>query len=93
MSTTPTHSYPPINEFNERKQEKENVHVRSGLEEYERSAEGRPPWMLTTTEAKLLGIAGIGFFLDGEFRASIKVINFSTCRFLIWRDIYIPCIA
>ncbi|KAL5525465.1 hypothetical protein ACEPAG_6801 [Sanghuangporus baumii] len=39
-------------------------HVRSGLEEYERSAEGRPPWMLTLPEIKLLGIAGVGFFLD-----------------------------
>ena len=40
-------------------------HVRSGLEEYERSAEGRPPWILTLPELKLLGIAGVGFFLDG----------------------------
>ncbi|KAI5117664.1 hypothetical protein M0805_009697 [Coniferiporia weirii] len=39
-------------------------HVRSGLEEFERSGEGRPAWVLTTTELKLLGIAGVGFFLD-----------------------------
>ncbi|KAL5526257.1 hypothetical protein ACEPAF_7980 [Sanghuangporus sanghuang] len=39
-------------------------HVRSGLEEYERNAEERPPWMLTLPEIKLLGIAGVGFFLD-----------------------------
>jgi MFS transporter, PHS family, inorganic phosphate transporter len=38
---------------------------RSRLEEYERSAEGRPPFVLTRTEIKLLGIAGVGFFLDG----------------------------
>ena len=42
-----------------------NRHVRSGLEDYERSGEGRPPWMLTVAEMKLLGIAGVGFFLDG----------------------------
>lgn len=41
------------------------VHVRAGLEEFERSGEGRPPWILTHTELKLLGIAGVGFFLDG----------------------------
>ncbi|KAH8101357.1 phosphate transporter [Phellopilus nigrolimitatus] len=48
----------------ERGEEPEHTHVRSGLEEYERSGEGRPPWMLTATELKLLGIAGVGFFLD-----------------------------
>lgn len=37
---------------------------RSGLSAYERSGEGRPPWILTRTELKLLGIAGVGFFLD-----------------------------
>ncbi|KII90528.1 hypothetical protein PLICRDRAFT_536373 [Plicaturopsis crispa FD-325 SS-3] len=37
---------------------------RSTLEEYERSGEGRPPFVLTFTEVKLLGIAGVGFFLD-----------------------------
>ena len=46
---------------------KDASHVRSGLEEYERSAEGRPVWLLTTTEMKLLGIAGVGFFLDGAY--------------------------
>ena len=39
--------------------------VRSGLEEYERSGEHKPAFMLTRTEMKLLGIAGVGFFLDG----------------------------
>ncbi|KIY66028.1 MFS general substrate transporter [Cylindrobasidium torrendii FP15055 ss-10] len=35
---------------------------KSALEEYEQS--GRPVWILTKTELKLLGIAGVGFFLD-----------------------------
>ncbi|KAK7451004.1 hypothetical protein VKT23_012681 [Stygiomarasmius scandens] len=34
------------------------------LEEYESSSSTRPPWLLTMTEVKLLGIAGVGFFLD-----------------------------
>lgn len=37
---------------------------RTALEEYEQSGEGRPPFILTYTEIKLLGIAGVGFFLD-----------------------------
>ncbi|KAF9045115.1 phosphate transporter [Panaeolus papilionaceus] len=36
---------------------------RSNLEEFERN-DGRPAFVLTTTELKLLGIAGVGFFLD-----------------------------
>jgi PHS family inorganic phosphate transporter-like MFS transporter len=36
----------------------------SDLEEYERSGDGRPTWLLTRPELKLLGIAGVGFFLD-----------------------------
>ena len=60
-----TTTYPPSKTG---ETEPEHNHVRSGLEEYERSLEGRPPWMLTTTELKLLGIAGVGFFLDGEPR-------------------------
>ena len=43
----------------------DRTHVRSGLEEVER--DDRPPWLLTRTELKLLGIAGVGFFLDGAF--------------------------
>ncbi|KAI0322068.1 major facilitator superfamily domain-containing protein [Amylostereum chailletii] len=39
---------------------------KSSLEEYERDGEDRPPFVLTYTEVKLLGIAGVGFFLDGE---------------------------
>ncbi|KAF5311208.1 hypothetical protein D9611_013007 [Ephemerocybe angulata] len=37
--------------------------TRSRLEEVERESSG-PAWMLTGSEAKLLGIAGVGFFLD-----------------------------
>ncbi|KAG6853429.1 hypothetical protein C0991_004429 [Blastosporella zonata] len=36
---------------------------RSDLAEYEHS-EGRPAFVLTTSEVKLLGIAGVGFFID-----------------------------
>ncbi|KAI0088458.1 MFS general substrate transporter [Irpex rosettiformis] len=38
-------------------------HHHSNLEEYEELT-GRPPFVLTYTEIKLLGIAGVGFFLD-----------------------------
>lgn len=34
------------------------------LVDFERS-DGRPVFFLTMPEAKLLGIAGVGFFLDG----------------------------
>ncbi|KAF5390089.1 hypothetical protein D9757_003737 [Collybiopsis confluens] len=34
------------------------------LEDFEHSSSGRPPFILTMTEVKLLGIAGVGFFLD-----------------------------
>ncbi|KDR70726.1 hypothetical protein GALMADRAFT_127617 [Galerina marginata CBS 339.88] len=36
---------------------------RAALEEFERN-DGRPAFVLTMTEVKLLGIAGVGFFLD-----------------------------
>ncbi|EPQ54923.1 inorganic phosphate transporter [Gloeophyllum trabeum ATCC 11539] len=42
----------------------DNSQYRSGLEEYERSGEDRPPFYLTYAEVKLLGITGVGFFLD-----------------------------
>lgn len=45
---------------------------RTGLEEYERSGVDKPPFILTRAELKLLGIAGVGFFLDGAS---------SPCRF------------
>lgn len=38
---------------------------RAPLGEYELADTGRPPYLLTMTEFKLLGIAGVGFFLDG----------------------------
>ncbi|KAF8837549.1 MFS general substrate transporter [Paxillus ammoniavirescens] len=37
---------------------------RSELQAYERDAGDRPPFVLTYPEIKLLGIAGVGFFLD-----------------------------
>ncbi|OBZ70548.1 putative metabolite transporter C2H8.02 [Grifola frondosa] len=37
---------------------------RSGLEEYEREGDARLPFLLSYREVKLLGIAGVGFFLD-----------------------------
>ncbi|KAG2139628.1 major facilitator superfamily domain-containing protein [Suillus bovinus] len=37
---------------------------RTALEEFEQSDKGRPPFILTYAEVKLLGIAGVGFFLD-----------------------------
>lgn len=41
----------------------------AGLEECEQ--DNRPPFVLNRTEIRLLGIAGIGFFLDGEQRLFI----------------------
>ncbi|KAJ7218853.1 major facilitator superfamily domain-containing protein [Mycena rebaudengoi] len=41
-----------------------SVHARAPLEEYERGGDDRPPFILTYTEVKLLGIAVVGFFLD-----------------------------
>lgn len=38
--------------------------LRSGLEAVERDREDKPPFYLTKTELKLLGISGVGFFLD-----------------------------
>lgn len=37
----------------------EDTRQKSALEEYEQSGEGRPPFILTYTEVKLLGIAGV----------------------------------
>ncbi|KAG9223511.1 hypothetical protein CCMSSC00406_0007003 [Pleurotus cornucopiae] len=37
---------------------------KASLEEFERSSDRRPAFILTRTEVKLLGIAGVGFFLD-----------------------------
>ncbi|KAI0369643.1 MFS general substrate transporter [Pilatotrama ljubarskyi] len=37
---------------------------KSNLEEYERESGGRYPFLLSYRELKLLGIAGVGFFLD-----------------------------
>lgn len=37
---------------------------RSKLEEFERDDDGRPPFILTWTEVKLLGIAGVSISFD-----------------------------
>ncbi|KAI3603323.1 inorganic phosphate transporter [Moniliophthora roreri] len=52
-------STPPPTRAHERKH-----HGRETLEEYERSNSTRPAFLLTWTEIKLLGIAGVGFLLD-----------------------------
>ena len=51
--------------------------VRGGLEEFERSGQDKPPFFLTMLEVKLLGIAGVGFFLDGASFVSAHV----SCEF------------
>ncbi|KAF8518837.1 MFS inorganic phosphate transporter [Hysterangium stoloniferum] len=38
--------------------------ISGGLEASERDREDKPPYYLTSTEVKLLGISGVGFFLD-----------------------------
>ncbi|KZS86481.1 MFS general substrate transporter [Sistotremastrum niveocremeum HHB9708] len=50
--------------------------LKGGLEEYERN-DGRPPFVLTWTEVKLLGIAGVGFFLDAY---DLFIINVFTVQ-------------
>jgi hypothetical protein len=40
--------------------------LKQSLEEKEGVGDDLPPFCLTWTELKLLGIAGVGFFLDGE---------------------------
>ncbi|KAJ7818331.1 inorganic phosphate transporter [Mycena olivaceomarginata] len=62
MSTSPpsseTHLKPPPSD----KSNNTPIHVRAGLEEVDRDR--RPAFLLTYPEVKLLGIAGVGFFLD-----------------------------
>ncbi|KAK7676468.1 hypothetical protein QCA50_014513 [Cerrena zonata] len=41
-----------------------NANTRTDLSSYEIEGEGRPPFILSYPEVKLLGIAGVGFFLD-----------------------------
>ncbi|KAI0355769.1 MFS general substrate transporter [Trametes cingulata] len=50
-ATSPTHSDRPTT-------------YKSNLEEYEREGDARYPFLLSYRELKLLGIAGVGFFLD-----------------------------
>jgi hypothetical protein len=39
--------------------ESKEIHEKSALEDFEQSGEGRPAFILTYTEVKLLGIAGV----------------------------------
>ncbi|KZV67910.1 MFS general substrate transporter [Peniophora sp. CONT] len=68
MATASPSSSSPVNEkehaLNQTSQAQEEPRFKSDLEEYERDSSTRPPWVLTFTEVKLLGIAGVGFFLD-----------------------------
>ncbi|KIK70069.1 hypothetical protein GYMLUDRAFT_539803 [Collybiopsis luxurians FD-317 M1] len=43
---------------------REQAPAQAPLEDFEQSSSDRPPFVLTMTEVKLLGIAGVGFFLD-----------------------------
>ncbi|KAK7033653.1 hypothetical protein VNI00_012653 [Paramarasmius palmivorus] len=45
-------------------QPREREQLEAPLEEYERTSSTRPAFLLTFTEVKLLGIAGVGFLLD-----------------------------
>ncbi|KJA23707.1 hypothetical protein HYPSUDRAFT_39540 [Hypholoma sublateritium FD-334 SS-4] len=55
-----THQTTPVERTTSRTESAQNA---ADLEEFERS-DGRPVFFLTVPEAKLLGIAGVGFFLD-----------------------------
>ncbi|OJA20241.1 hypothetical protein AZE42_02696 [Rhizopogon vesiculosus] len=51
----------------------------SALGEYEESSNGKlkPPFVLTYAELKLLGIAGVGFFLDAYdlFIINVRLVS------------------
>ncbi|THU84757.1 MFS general substrate transporter [Dendrothele bispora CBS 962.96] len=61
MTSTAPPGQTPVNE---RTSPSQAVGGPTPLEEYEASSSTRPPWLLTMTEVKLLGVAGVGFFLD-----------------------------
>ncbi|KZT59376.1 MFS general substrate transporter [Calocera cornea HHB12733] len=54
---------------------------RGGLEDFEKDDLSKPPFILNWTEVKLLGIAGVGFFLDAY---DLFIINQVT-SLLQWR--------
>jgi hypothetical protein len=63
----------------------ERSHAPTALSEVERpSADTRPPFVLNRAEAKLLGIAGIGFLLDAYdlFIINVSTLPFSTLPYL-----------
>ncbi|KZO96779.1 MFS general substrate transporter [Calocera viscosa TUFC12733] len=55
--------------------------LRGGLEDFEKDDLSKPPFILNWTEIKLLGIAGVGFFLDAY---DLFIINQVTSM-LQWR--------
>lgn len=63
MATASPSSSRPSNEkeraLNQTSQVQEEPRYKSNLEEFERDTSTRPPWVLTFTEVKLLGIAGV----------------------------------
>ncbi len=66
----------------------------ASLEEYDKNLH-RPPFVLTWAEVKLLGITGVGFFLDGsstfstfispqpEFKIVLSIPSLSDADFVI----------
>ncbi|KAJ6541459.1 major facilitator superfamily domain-containing protein [Mycena capillaripes] len=63
MSASRPSSEDHLNPASEKKSPRA-VHTQPGLEEFEQEGDGRPAFLLTYAEIKLLGIAGVGFFLD-----------------------------
>ena len=65
MAASPSSSVGPTttNEkervLNQTSQVQDQPRFKSDLEEFERDSSTRPPWILTYTEVKLLGIAGV----------------------------------
>ncbi|THH17380.1 hypothetical protein EW146_g3417 [Bondarzewia mesenterica] len=70
-------SYPPSTRF------------KSTLEDYERSGDNRPPFILTYAEVKLLGIAGVGFFLDAYDLFNINPVA-TMLQFRLYRGESLP---
>ncbi|KAH9918865.1 uncharacterized protein B0H18DRAFT_1198164 [Fomitopsis serialis] len=75
---------------------KEN-NIKGGLEDYEREDEGRYPFLLNSRECTLLGIAGVGFFLDASDLFIINVhlssdrevsCDLSATGSIIWHSIW-----
>ena len=63
--------------------------LKSGLEVFEQDSSRRHPWILNRTELKLLGIAGVGFFLDGELVHSLWLEPVLILSFNVAYDLFI----